>query len=158
AGAAGDALPAIRQPVGNRVVAIDLTRAVAELLRQSHAAFDVLRPDAGPKSIGRTVRQLERFLGRCHGAHSRERVEDLLRVDVYPRLGGVGRRLQIKTILSGSCRFATRQERLATAGDGFLLGLQDAAALGRVNHGTKLRARFRLMADLETAKELALGI
>src|SRR5262249_42747330 len=41
---------------------------------------------------------------------------------------------------------------------GFLLGAQDAAALGRVDHGTELRARLRLVPDLEPLEEFALRV
>src|SRR5579863_2305297 len=76
AGAARDSLAAVREAVGNRIVAVDLARSIAELLGQRDAPFDILRPDARAQPIRRTVRQLQNFLGRRSPARCRLRMED----------------------------------------------------------------------------------
>src|SRR4029077_3255517 len=62
AGAAGDSVSCVGQAVGDRVVAVHLARAIAELLGQGDAAFHVLRPDARAQTVGRTVGQPQGLL------------------------------------------------------------------------------------------------
>ena len=139
AGAAGDSLAAVGETVGNRIVAVDLARSIAELLGENDAALDVFSPHACPQSVGRTVGQLQGLFGRRDGADRRIRMEDLKRIDIEARFGAIQGGLQVETLLSRDSCLATGQQRFAAARDRFLLGLQDASPLRRIDDRAKLR-------------------
>ena len=78
AGPAGNALAAVRKSIGDGIVAVDLTGAIAELLNDLLAELQILSPNAGAKSVVGIIGVAQSFLNAVHWLDVDKAMEDFL--------------------------------------------------------------------------------